>query len=226
MTTTGTDTTRRMSGAERREQLLDATKAIVDERGFHAASIEAVAREAGITRPVVYGHFGDLDGLLEALVERESARALAGLAEILPPVDPAEGDPRDALVAALDGYLRAVEADPPTWRLVLMPSEGAPASLREHIDRGRDAVVAHLADVVRPGLAPGREPPDPELAARGLSAFADELARRLLTDPESYPRARLLAFARWILDSIVAPPEPLPAASSTSHAGAAGSPAA
>ena len=41
--------------------------------GFHAVSIEAVAREAGITRPIVYGHFDDLGGLLEALVEREIA---------------------------------------------------------------------------------------------------------------------------------------------------------
>jgi AcrR family transcriptional regulator len=202
------ETSRRMSGAERRAQLLDVAKAIVDERGFHRVSIEAVARDAGITRPVVYGHFGDLDGLLEALVERESARALDGLAEILPPVDPGHADPREALSAALDGYLRAVEADPPTWRLVLMPSEGAPASLREHIDRGRDAVIAHLADVVRPGLVPGRQPPDPELAARGLSAFADELARRLLTDPREYPRERLVAFARWILDSLAAPADP------------------
>jgi AcrR family transcriptional regulator len=198
-----TQTPKRMSGAERREQLLDATKAIVDQRGFHAVSIEAVARQAGITRPVVYGHFGDLDGLLEALVERESARALGSLAEILPPeLDAA--DPRDGLILALDGYLRAVEADPSTWRLVLMPTEGAPAALREHIDRGRDAVVAHLATLVGSGIVPGREPPDPELAARGLSAFSDELARRLLTDPETYPRKRLVDFARWILDGFAA----------------------
>ena len=202
---TGIETARRMSGAERREQLLDVTKAIVDERGFHAVSIEAVARDAGITRPVVYDHFGDLDGLLEALVERESARALGGLAEVLPPADLGHADARRALLAGLDGYLRAVEADPPTWRLVLMPSEGAPATLRAHIDRGRDAVIARLADVVRPGLVPGRQPPDPELAARGVSAFADELARRLLTDPDAYPRERLVAFARWILDSLAAP---------------------
>jgi AcrR family transcriptional regulator len=185
-----------MSGSERREQLLDATKAIVDERGFHAVSIEAVAREAGITRPVVYGHFGDLDGLLEALVQRESARALGSLADVLPPVLDSR-DPREGLVVALDGYLRAVEADPKTWRLVLMPSEGAPAALREHIDRGRDAVVAHLAGLVSAGVAPGREPPDPELAARVVSAIADELARRLLTDPAAYPRERLLDFSRW-----------------------------
>ena len=67
----------RMQAGERREQLLDATKTIVAERGFHAVSIEAVAREAGITRPIVYGHFRDLPGLLEALVQRETARALS-----------------------------------------------------------------------------------------------------------------------------------------------------
>ena len=59
-----------MQAVERREQLLDATKAIVARRGFHVVSIEAVAREAGITRPIVYGHFNDLPGLLEALVDR------------------------------------------------------------------------------------------------------------------------------------------------------------
>ena len=72
--------TSRLSARERREQLLDATKAIVARDGFHAVSIEAVAREAGITRPIVYGHFHDLPGLLEALVEREGARALRRLA--------------------------------------------------------------------------------------------------------------------------------------------------
>ena len=73
----------RMTGEQRREQLLDATKAIAVEDGFHAVSIEAVARRAGITRPIVYGHFDDLGGLLEALVERETVRALTQLPDSL-----------------------------------------------------------------------------------------------------------------------------------------------
>ena len=108
-----------MTAQERREQLLDVTKRLVAERGFHAVSIEAVAREAGITRPVVYGHFQDLGGLLEALVEREGARALGQLAVL--PSQLAEGDPAEQLSAALRGYLEAVQSDPATWRLVLMP---------------------------------------------------------------------------------------------------------
>lgn len=190
----------RMSAGERREQLLDTTKAIVGEQGFHAVSIEAVARRAGITRPVVYGHFGDLERLLEAMIERESARALQQLAAVLPEAL-GVGDPRETLLAALRGYLEAVRADPVTWRLVLMPSEGAPEVLRAHITQGRDAVIAVLAQAVEPaGVIGGAPSPDPELTARLLSATADEAARLLLTDPERYPLERLLDHTRWVLE--------------------------
>jgi AcrR family transcriptional regulator len=191
-----------MSGGERREQLLDVTKAIVGERGFHAVSIEAVARRAGITRPVVYGHFTDLPTLLEAMVERESRRALAQLAIVLPTPQADHGTPREDLVGALRGYLEAVRADPVTWTLVLMPPEGAPPVLRETITAGRDAVVAALAEVVRPGLGPGAASPDPQLTARTLSAVSDEAARLLLTDPAEYPIERLVAHAVWLLSRL------------------------
>jgi AcrR family transcriptional regulator len=191
-----------MSAEERREQLLDVTKAIVDRSGFHAVSIEAIAREAGITRPVVYGHFDDLSVLLSALVERESARALAQLADVLP-TDLAEGDPRDQLVAGLRGYLRAAEADPVTWRLVLMPPEGAPDVLRQHIADGRAAVVAQLAAAVTPGLGDGRPSPDPELTAITMSSLSDDAARLLLTEPERFPLERLMEHAEWLIEQLL-----------------------
>jgi AcrR family transcriptional regulator len=194
-------TANRMTGAQRREQLLDVAKRIVGECGFHAVSIEGVARAAGITRPVVYGHFSDLNGLLEALIEREARRALAQLEPIVP-TDLAHGEPRELLLAALRAYLEAAEADPETWRLVLMPPEGAPASLREHIARGRDAVVATLAAAMGPGPLAGRDVADPELTARMLSTLADEAVRLLLTDPKRYPVKRHLAQARWFLDAL------------------------
>jgi AcrR family transcriptional regulator len=188
-----------MSAGARREQLLDVTKAIVAERGFHAVSIEAVAREAGITRPVVYGHFQDLQALLEALVEREGERALSQLATVLP-TSLAEGDPREELLAGMRGYLEAVQADPVTWRLVLMPPEGAPLVLRERVEQGRAAVVAALAGTLGPAFGPGRASPDPELTARMMSALSDEGARLVLTDPDAYPPERVLSHTRWFLD--------------------------
>jgi AcrR family transcriptional regulator len=132
---------------------------------------------------------------------RESARALEQLESVLP-ADLSQGEPRAQLLAALGGYLDAVRADPDTWRLVLMPPEGAPDLLRDLLARGRRAVVAQLAEAVRPGLGPGGPSPDPELTARTLSAIADESARLLLTEPERYPAERLIAHAGWVLDQL------------------------
>jgi AcrR family transcriptional regulator len=190
----------RLSGAERREQILDATLALAATAGFQAISIDAVAREAGITRPIVYGHFTDLRGLLNALADRERARALTQLAQVVP----AQLDPRPAraiAVAALRGYLEAVAAEPLTWRLVLMPVEGSPAVLRDRVAGDREAIrrqIARLlsAALVREGIT---APVDVELAAHAVQAYAEEAARLVLTDPEGYPVERLVAFADLLL---------------------------
>ncbi len=193
--TMGTRAPARMPAEARREQLLDVAKALVVRRGFHAVSIEAVARDAGISRPIVYGHFHDLPGLLEALVKREGLRALGQLGEVLPGAF-REPDPRERLVLALGGYLEAVRADPDTWRLVLMPPEGAPRVLHDEIARGRAAVVAQLAAALGPGAAaararPGahrpaalgarrRGRPAPARRARALSRGQDPAARAMV----------------------------------------------
>jgi AcrR family transcriptional regulator len=188
-----------MTAAERREQLLDVTKELVGSQGFHDLSIEAIAKRAGITRPVVYAHFETLDALLEAMLEREAVRALSQLGAILPQSLPEDGERTDTLLSALRGYLATIQSDPVTWRLVLMPPEGAPRVLRDTVEHGREAVVAALAQVIGPGLAPERPSPDPQLTARLLSALSDEAARLLLSDPEQYPIERLMRHAEWLL---------------------------
>ena len=187
--------TSRMSAQARREQLLDAAKAVVAEYGFHGVSIEAVARAAGVTRPIVYRHFADLGALLDALVERETLRALMQLRAVLP-------TGVDDLIGAFAGYLRAVREDPVTWRLVLVTPDGAPALLRERIAAGRAAMVAQLAEAVGPRAGS----PDPELTAHALSALADEAARLMLTDAAAFPPERLIAHARWLLSNGQNPP--------------------
>lgn len=189
----------RMSAPARREQLLDVTGQIVGEQGFHAVSIQAVARRAGISRPIVYEHFGDLPGLLEALVEREMAKAHEQISET-ELGDLTEGDPAALMLESLSRYLSAVEQHPSTWRLVLMPAEGAPELLRKSILRGRATVLDSLTNAVRPVLRGDGEAPDPELTARILSAMADKYARLHLIDPGRFGAERLLAHACWWID--------------------------
>jgi AcrR family transcriptional regulator len=200
-----TATATRMTARARRGQLLDVTAEIVVAQGFQAVSIQSVARKAGISRPIVYEHFGDLGGLLTALIEREIERALEQVSQTTPE-DLTGGDPLELMLEGLRGYLDAVERHPHTWRLVLMAPEGAPELLRTLIIDGRAAILEKLARAVRPGLTPAGETPDAELTARVLSAVSDEYARLLLTDPGRFPLQRLLTHARWYLELLFASP--------------------
>ena len=67
----------RMSAEDRRDQILDVTKRIVEHDGFLAVNMKRLADEAGITRTLIYQQFGDLTGVLVALIEREFAKELA-----------------------------------------------------------------------------------------------------------------------------------------------------
>jgi AcrR family transcriptional regulator len=195
----------RLTGAQRRDQILDATEALAGRAGFHALSMEAVARAAGVTRPVVYGHFGDLPGLVDALLDRVTEQALGQLEEVMP--DRLQADStRAALLAATRGYLEAVRRHPDTWRLILMPPEGAPDTLRERVSAARETVFARLEASLREGFTDGRGSPDPEITAHTASAYSDELARLVLTDPGRYPIERLMAHTTWMVDRLLGRP--------------------
>lgn len=193
-------TARRMSALQRRDQLLDVLAGIVLADGYPAVSIDRVAREAGIARTVVYSHFGNLEGMLEALVERTRERALASVRDVLPDLD-FDDDPDTVLLEALQSFLTAVLDDPQTWRLTFYPSEGAPASLRELDDRAKATILALLVPVVERGLQRRGGPPglDPELMARAILMSGEESARLMLSDPERFTSDRIVGFATALL---------------------------
>ncbi len=162
----GPTKTRRMSAEARREQLLDVTTELVAEQGFQELTVEAVARRAGITRPIIYEHFGDLAGLLDAVVQREMARAMAQVSETAL-TRLTEGPPVDLMIESLRSYLHTVRSHPATWRLVLTPPEGVPPILRERIAAGRAEVLAGLVERRPPGNVG-----EPALARRGADREA------------------------------------------------------
>jgi AcrR family transcriptional regulator len=67
-----------MTGAARREQLIEISRGLFAERGFDATSVEEIAGRAEVSKPVVYEHFGGKEGLYAAVVDRE-VRSLLGL---------------------------------------------------------------------------------------------------------------------------------------------------
>ncbi len=72
-----------MTGKERREQLLDIGRRLFAERGLDGTSIEEIAAQAGVSKPVVYEHFGGKEGLYAVVVDREVERFLTMATRLL-----------------------------------------------------------------------------------------------------------------------------------------------
>ncbi len=69
----------RMTGSERRQQLVEIAKSLFAERGFDGTSIEEIALRANVSKPVVYEHFGGKEGLYAVVVDREMSALLDGI---------------------------------------------------------------------------------------------------------------------------------------------------
>lgn len=188
---------RRLPIEVRRTQVLDAALALISARGYAALSMEAIAREAGVSKTVVYDAFGGLEALLAALLEREERGALQSLADAAPAVA-AGADPEAAITAWVLSLARAVTGDPVTWRLMLIPPDGTPQMVRDHVQRGRD-VALEQARVLAAATLAGAQDVDLELAARAIVAVAEEGARLLLDRPEEFGPERFAAFAASVV---------------------------
>ncbi|MFE5840897.1 TetR family transcriptional regulator [Streptomyces niveus] len=108
------------SAHQRRRQLLEAADRVVLRDG-PKASMNAIAAEAGITKPILYRHFGDKGGLYRALAKRHTDALLGALKAALD----APADRRARVEATLDTYLAAIEARPQVYRFLMHPADNA-----------------------------------------------------------------------------------------------------
>jgi AcrR family transcriptional regulator len=189
-----------MPPEQRREQLIDAALSVTIEQGYGGVSIEAIARTAGVTRPVVYDHFPNLGRLLHALVEREERYSLGQLEAVVPD-DPGERDPVELLAGGVRRFLDAVISRPQTWRIILLPLEGTPAIVRQHVETNRQRIVERIERLVRWAIERRGLPSDldVELTARAIRDLGEEAGRMALTDPERYSPDRYARFVETVM---------------------------
>jgi AcrR family transcriptional regulator len=193
----------RMAPEQRREQLIDAALSVIVEQGYEGVSIEAIARTAGVTRPVIYDHFPNLGRLLQALIEREESYALAQLAAIVPDSAPA-GDPPELFAAGVRRFLDAVASRPDTWRIILLPPEGTPTMVRRHVETNRMQLLERLSQFVTWASVQAEFATelDVEISARAILRLSEEAGRMVLTDPERFSPERYERFARTLMQLI------------------------
>lgn len=107
----------RMTGSQRREQLIEIGRALFAQKGFEACSIEEVAQRASVSKPIVYEHFGGKEGLYAVVVDREVRGLLDRITKAL------EGThPREKLSQAADAFLGYVEEEPDGFTILVRGS--------------------------------------------------------------------------------------------------------
>jgi AcrR family transcriptional regulator len=106
-----------MTSAARREQLLQVGRSLFAERGFEATSVEEIAAKAGVSKPVVYEHFGGKEGLYAVIVDREMQKLLGMVEGAL-----TEEHPRHLLEQAALALLTYIEQDTDGFRILVRDS--------------------------------------------------------------------------------------------------------
>jgi AcrR family transcriptional regulator len=159
-----------MARAERRDQLVDTAERVFVARGYALASMDDVAESAGVTKPVLYDHFGSKDGLLAAVVTRLGDQMLETTGAALERA----ASPEDALESGLTAYFRFVDRHAGAWTLLLREVVPGSAAAME-ADRVRAAQVTAIAALVELHL-PAPDPDRARIYAEVVSGAAERLA--------------------------------------------------
>jgi len=133
-----------MRAPERRAQILDVARRVFGSSGFHQASMEDIAREAGVTKPILYDHFPSKKDLYLALIDSDldslHGRVRAALA--------GSSGNRKRIRASFQAYFDFVDEHAAGFRLLMQEAIGADADVRARIGRVREEIASEVADVI------------------------------------------------------------------------------
>lgn len=197
-----------MAGPERRAQLMDVAVAVFAERGLAGASVEEIAARAGVSKPVVYEHFGGKENLYAAVVEREGARLLDAVLSSL-----GGRHPRRLLESAVTAILDFVEEHTDAFRMLVRGGSvpglgGGLASLLSQVTARLEPTLARMfADR---GYDPSAAPIYSQ-ALVGIVAFTAQWWLDVREPPRDVVAAHLVNLAWNGVAGLEREPRPVPA---------------
>lgn len=165
----------RLPAARRKEQLLDVAMHVFAERGFHLTSMHEVADAAGVTKPVLYQHFGSKRALYLELLREVGDRLMAAIAE----ATRSAAGPRQQVENGLGAYFRFVAEAPVAYRLMFGGGTRRDAEFAEEATRVERAIAEVISDLIR---VEGLSDADRLLHAHGIVGIAESTSRHWVAD--------------------------------------------
>ena len=138
-------TKKRLSAADRRAQLIGVGRSVFAESGFENASLDVIAQHAGVTKPIIYEHFGGKEGLLAAVVDRELDILVKRVTEAI-----REGSARERFESAVMEFMAYAEEEPAGFAVL---TRETPIVGRAGITRVVDQLTDRVGSIFRRELA-------------------------------------------------------------------------
>ena len=138
-------TRKRLTAAARRAQLMEVGAEVFAETGFESASLEVIAQRAGVTKPIIYEHFGGKEGLHAAIVEREMDALVVRVSEAM-----SKGTPRQRFENAVVEFMAYASEEPAGFAVL---TRETPMPARAGMTRVIDQLTDRVGAIFRRELA-------------------------------------------------------------------------
>jgi AcrR family transcriptional regulator len=164
---------RRMRAPERREQLLQVARKVFARGGYQTVTMDDVARQAGVTKPILYDHFPSKRDLYQGLLEAD----LAALEERIQSALESSPGNRERIRGSFQAYFDFVDEEGEGFRLLMKEAVGAEEEFRDLIGRFRERVLARVTEVMIRESRGNLNRKEAEEVALGLIGMAEMVAQ-------------------------------------------------
>lgn len=161
--------------------MLDVARQAFGRNGFHNVSMDEVAKEAGVTKPILYDHFASKQDLYVALIERDAAALERRVKAALE----APTNNRERIRRSFHAYYDFVDEHAEGFTLVMQEAL-SPVNFSSKVDEVRGRILDAVADLIM-RESRNMTPEDADTVALGLVSMVEAGAQR---DPGGPPTAR------------------------------------
>jgi len=165
---------RRMRGPERRAQLLSVARRVFGRSGFHSVSMDEVAKEAGVTKPILYDHFNSKEELYIALLDADAS----SLEERVRSALQANTGNRERIERSFQAYFDFVDEHAGGFRLLVQETMGGEEMFRSRVREVRDRIVREVGDLIVRESRGKIERRDADTVSLALVGMVETVAQR------------------------------------------------
>ena len=166
--------TKRIPRAIREQQMLDSAISVFADLGYRSASMDTIARDANISKPMLYLYYGSKEELFSACVARESGRLIEGLTSAATGSD----GPRDSLESVVQAFLEFVDANADSWTVVYRQAMAEPV-FRDEVEKTRSVLVDLTADLLAQNSVESRSREVLQVVATALVGAGEAVANQI-----------------------------------------------